>query len=197
MPIEIHGKEYSTVAERISQFRKEYGDDYGIQTEVLSNASEVLVKATITDVNDRVIATGHALENRDDMKSMFQGSQLEIAETSACGRALANFGLLGTQVEVASGDELLEQAKKVAMEFYAKHAQAVRDNWESIAVFKEALLSDDYSRAVEAWYEIPDKDQEAINLAPSKGGILTTAERGAFKSNEWSDARKAHFGANK
>ena len=50
-----------------------------------------------------IVATGHAEEYRDSSK-INKTSALENAETSAIGRALASFGLGGT--EFASADEV-------------------------------------------------------------------------------------------
>ena len=103
--VNIHGREYETVASRVQKFRKEYGDMYSIVTYVLEYHGEtVLMKAAIVRLeDDKVIATGYAEENRGS-SSINMTSALENAETSAIGRALANFGMAGT--EYASADEV-------------------------------------------------------------------------------------------
>lgn len=101
--VNIHGKEYQTVAHRVNKFRADY-TGHSIMTEIIeSNDKAVIMKASITDENNYVIATGHAEEVRGST-NINKTSALENCETSAIGRALACFGLLGT--EFASADEV-------------------------------------------------------------------------------------------
>lgn len=102
--VNIHGKEYSTVAFRVNELRAEHKDDVSIETEIVSSDDKyVVMKAIIKNKDGRVIATGHAEERRDSTM-INKTSALENCETSAIGRALAAFGLAGT--EFASADEV-------------------------------------------------------------------------------------------
>lgn len=102
--VNIHGKEYKTVAKRVDEFRKEHGTKLAIITSIVSiDEKMVVMKAEISDENMRVIATGFAEENRQ-ASQINRTSALENCETSAIGRALANFGLGGG--EYASADEV-------------------------------------------------------------------------------------------
>lgn len=57
--------------------------------------------------------------------------------------------------------------------------------------YKEAIAEEDYLRAYEAYESLTDDEKRAIyHPAPTEGGILTTREREALKSNEMSEARK-------
>jgi len=47
-----------------------------------------------------------------------------------------------------------------------------------------------WENVAEAWGEISNEDKQALWLAPSKGGVFTTAERAALKSDEFNAARK-------
>lgn len=99
----IHGKVYDTVARRVGLFRTEHGIDLSIVTKLISaDESTVVFKASILK-GDQVIATGHA-EERRTASGMNATSAVEVCETSAIGRALAAFGLAGT--EFASADEV-------------------------------------------------------------------------------------------
>ena len=101
--VNIHGKTYQTVALRVRNFRDKY-PDHSLITEVLHRDLDcVVLRATISDPAGRVIATGHAEEYRK-ASSINKTSALENAETSAIGRALAAFGLGGT--EFSSADEV-------------------------------------------------------------------------------------------
>jgi hypothetical protein len=101
--VNIHGKSYQTVALRVGKFREAH-PNYTLSTEILYRDDEMVVmKASILDENSRVIATGHS-EERRAASTINKTSALENAETSAIGRALAAFGLGGT--EFATADEV-------------------------------------------------------------------------------------------
>ena len=103
MPIRIHNKEYTTVAERVDTFRKEH-PDWSIQSDIHSLDKEtVVIKSSIFNEKGRLISTGIAEENRNASK-INRTSAVENCETSAIGRALAFLGLGGT--EIASADEV-------------------------------------------------------------------------------------------
>ena len=190
--VTIHGKEYLTVAYRVKQFREAH-PDYGIETDVISAAELVTVKASITDNTGRVVATGYAEEQRGST-NINKTSALENAETSAVGRALAFFGLAGT--EIASADEvqnaITQQGQKEAEEKAAKCAEAVRDHMDSIMAIQAGIAAQELSAAAEAWFELDADTKKALWLAPSKGGIFTTREREVMQTSEF---KEAHYGA--
>lgn len=105
MPVKIHGNDYFTVAERVEKFRSNKANEgYAILTELISNDGEyVIFKARILNVSQNPVATGYAQEKYGS-NTINQTSALEVAETSAIGRALACFGLAGS--EFASADEV-------------------------------------------------------------------------------------------
>ena len=101
--VNIHGKEYQTVAYRVGKFREKF-PDYRLITEVLHRDEAcVVMLARIADQNGNVLATGHSEEYRND-GNINKTSALENSETSAIGRALAALGMGGT--EFASADEV-------------------------------------------------------------------------------------------
>jgi len=101
--INIKGKEYVTVDERLKHFRANY-PDASLISELISNEDGVCVfKATIF-LNDKVVATGHAYE-KEGSTFINKTSYIENCETSAWGRALANLGV-GLTGSVASADEV-------------------------------------------------------------------------------------------
>ena len=106
--INIKGKEYVPVVERVKEAHKLH-KDLSINTEIIwggdstgtSEAQRVVVKAIIK-IGDKTF-TGHS--QAEYGTGMMGGVALEIAETSAIGRALgfANIGLLDG---IASADEM-------------------------------------------------------------------------------------------
>lgn len=108
--INIKGKKYVPVVERVKEFHRQYemADYKTIQTEVISNDEKrVVVKATITIKHSTMehpeTFTGHS--QAEWGKGMMGDVALEVAETSAVGRALgfANIGLIDG---IASADEM-------------------------------------------------------------------------------------------
>jgi len=212
--VKIHGKEYKTVALRVAEFRAAH-PDYTIQTELIeANDVLVIMKATIA-IGGVVISTGHAEEVRAASK-INKTSALENAETSAVGRALAFFSSSLAGTEIASADELINalnqqnsqkmlveetelahKAAKNAIEVNQSleaHNEALQRNFASVYFIKEHLALQSWEAVAEAWGEITNDDKKALWLAPSKGGIFTTAERKDLKSNEFNEARKLILG---
>ncbi len=107
MPVNIHGKQYLPVAERMEMIKTEIGiANYSVQSEVLHHDSErviVRVELHIDHGNGIQRYVGHAEEYRAASK-INKTSALENAETSALGRALAFAGWAGD--EIASADEV-------------------------------------------------------------------------------------------
>ena len=109
--VNIKGKEYVEVNERIRYFRTspEY-TDWRLITELVSISEDsVLMKASVMDSEGIVRATGYARECRSD--NFINGtSYVENCETSAWGRALGNLGI-GITVSIASAEEVTNAIK--------------------------------------------------------------------------------------
>lgn len=104
-PIDIKGKEYIDVSQRIKAFRQVCPDG-AIATEIISLADGVVtMKATVFDESGKVLGTGHAQE-KETSSYINKTSFIENCETSAIGRALGicGFGLLQS---VASVEEMV------------------------------------------------------------------------------------------
>lgn len=102
--VDIKGKAYVEVNERVKHFRANY-KDWAIETELLSNDNGVCVfKATVKDPEGVVKATGHAYEN-EGSTFINKTSYIENCETSAVGRALGMLGI-GIDTSIASSDEV-------------------------------------------------------------------------------------------
>jgi len=191
--VSIHGKDYKTVAYRVNEFREKH-PDFTIQTDLVeANDVLVIVKASIFNTESRLLATGYAEEVRAASK-INRTSALENAETSAIGRALSALGLGGSQY--ASADELvnaLQQQNDNTAPLLA-HNEALQRNYASVYFIKEHLALRAWETVAEAWGEISNEDKKALWVAPSKGGIFTTAERADLKSNEFNEARKLILG---
>jgi len=192
--VEIHGKQYHTVAKRLKEFWSKNAD-WAITTEVLSSADIIQIRASIFDETGRVRATGTAEEERGS-STINKTSALENCETSAIGRCLGVFGQGGTAIASAEEMEqaLAQQDDLKVSEKLLKHNIAVRDNIETIVAMKAYLLNAEFGLAYEAFAELDEDTLYALRLAPTKGGIFTTQEVALMKSGEWTEARHAHHG---
>ena len=112
----IRGKQYVEVNERIKFFRQE--DEYKnwtISTEFTHIDSEMCIcKCVIADPSQRVIATGHAHEEKSS-SHINKTSYAENCETSAVGRALAMMGI-GIDTSIASANEVNDAIAKQSAE---------------------------------------------------------------------------------
>jgi hypothetical protein len=59
---------------------------------------------------------------------------------------------------------------------------------ESVYAIKKAIAEGDYSSGAEAWKELSDKEQHALWVAPTKGGVFSTRERQIIRSPEFLDS---------
>ncbi len=110
--INIHGKEYATVAHRIAVVRRNLGAKLEIHTEIISIDKDTVVMKATGILEGKIIATGHAEEKRTASR-INQTSALENCESSAIGRMLAVCGV--TNDQIASAEEVsaaIEQQDK-------------------------------------------------------------------------------------
>jgi hypothetical protein len=184
--VPIHGKQYKTVAYRVNEFREKH-PDYTISTELVeANDTLVVMKASISNQEGRLLATGFAEEVRAASK-INRTSALENAETSAIGRALAALGLAGT--EYASADEVANAITQ--QEDFLGFMETVRENFDWVMYAKEAIANEDWQSLAAIWGDINHETMATLFRAPTKGGIFTTEERAACKGNDaFNQARK-------
>ena len=113
--VNIKGKEYVEVNERVKYFIKSY-PGWSIETEILSNSDGVCVfKATVRDDGGILRATGHAYE-KESSSFINKTSYIENCETSAVGRALGFLGI-GIGTSIASSDEVANAANNQTTKF--------------------------------------------------------------------------------
>jgi len=191
MPVNIHGKQYMTVAERINDFRAEH-KEWGIETELVSSESNVIMKAIVKNKDGNVIGTGFAEEVRGST-NINKTSALENCETSAIGRALASVGFGGTEYATANEvtDAILQQKVMEATERLVAHNRAVVRNIDSIYAIKTHIANNELVEALQVAADIDGDEKKLLWIAPTKGGIFTTHEIAELKStNKLREANK-------
>lgn len=187
--VDIHGKDYETVASRVNRFRLDKDHkDLAIRTELVSsNDTYIIMKALIVDivknaddarVGEFVLATGYAEEKRDS-NNINKTSALENCETSAIGRALAAFGYAGT--EYASADEVANAILQQPKQSYTQPVQnsgdkMISDKQVKLINFKLYELKKSSITAFDAykeWYKTncSNKKVEALTMSEAKLAI--------------------------
>lgn len=103
MPVLIHNREYVTVSERVQEIHKNL-DKVDIVTEIVRfDESGVLVKAIVSTPKGRFF--GHSYTSFNSGGLIEKSSPIEVAETSAIGRALG-FAGYGIVDGMATADEV-------------------------------------------------------------------------------------------
>ncbi len=104
MPVNIHGKQYVTVAERVSALHEaRNGAEVQITTTITEDTPEqVVVRATVRCAAGTFTGHAHSMKNAGSVEGQ---APLEVAETSAVGRALG-FAGYGSAEGIASADEM-------------------------------------------------------------------------------------------
>ena len=176
MPVQIHGKEYYTVVERMDMLLEEQGkDNYSLTTEVTYESGVVIVKATLILYPNARVYCGHALGELNKAKS------LEATETHAIGRALSSAGWFGSEFASANEMEAYEVSKPVKKKSIKKSGGMSE---------QDRLVTDpDYS----------DKDEIAFTDVPAEPTIKNIINFGKHNGKDWSevDASYVDWVANK
>ena len=157
--INIKGKEYITVNERIKHFRTIL-PLWSMTTEIIRLDNEVVVmKAIIKNEEGRIIAEGTAFEKAGS-SFINKTSYIENCETSAWGRALGNLGI-GIDTSVASAEEVTnainnqgakpaDYGEKVAILEEYLEAYKEQKNTEAIKYIEDVLKGATYEKLVHA-----------------------------------------------
>lgn len=151
--INIKGKDYITVNERLKFFRSEEAYSlWRISEDLISiNETEGVFKVTIYNNLGDSIVSAHAHEYRDS-SYINKTSFLENGFTSALGRALGYLGI-GIDTAIASADEvnnavnnqkddkpwLTEQQLKATLKGSKDQAEAVIKNFKMKNEFRETI----------------------------------------------------------
>lgn len=101
--VDIHGKEYLTVAGRVELAHETNKEHLSIVTEYVPHNSMIVIKATVT--TNKGTFTGFSAAN--PLKPIEKMSPFEVAETSAIGRALG-FAGFGIVEGIATADEMVK-----------------------------------------------------------------------------------------
>jgi len=145
--VSIKGKSYVEVNERLKYFRQNF-KGYSLLSEIVELTDEkIVIKARILSPDLVEVANGLAYELAGS-SFINKTSYIENCETSAWGRALANFGI-GLDNNVASADEVSQAIELQDME-------------------KTALLKISQSKSIDDLKEISVKYKAVLHLIKGK-----------------------------
>jgi hypothetical protein len=157
----IKGKQYVDVSQRVLYFRSESKyEGWSIHNEIVAvDAETCIVKSSILDQNNRLIASAHAQEDRSS-SNINRVSYIENCETSAVGRALAMLGI-GIETSIASANEVSMAVAKDEVEAEAKEESLFE---KSVNYIKSASNKKEaYTQVLSKYGEkFSDKQKEAL-----------------------------------
>lgn len=165
--VNIHGKQYVEVNERIIYFRKNYKEWSLISEIVELTDKRCVIKASVLNEQGRVLATGIAYEIHGSTY-INKTSFVENCETSAWGRALGNLGI-GIETSIASSDEVkraIEQQESKPTKITKKQFEAMKS---SIADGNKDLVISRMKK-----YIFTKKQEEEINNLLNGNTKITT-----------------------
>ena len=181
MPIDLKGKKYYQVAERLVKFHEDF-PDYRIQSEVINQTDRsVTVEVRVVEPmhSEEMCVTSYIVHSTGHAEGYYNGGEkvLEKTESVACGRALAFLhpDLMGT--DIASADEIAEwmrhgQTKKLS----ELHAKQIADLLDAVDVDSgEGVLA-----FGEAWTELDEPEQRSFGPWVSTfwpGGVSKAKEK--------------------
>ena len=129
-PIEVKGKEYAEVKERVKAFRYLYPMG-NIETEIITyNKEEIVIRARAWNEQGKPLATGYA---RGKSNKFFA---LEDTETSAVGRCLGFCGL-GITTAIASAEEVQDAQPQEIFDEPIGNLKELADKFRAIYPAKE------------------------------------------------------------
>ena len=170
--IKIHSKDYADVAFRVGMLRKNLGLDATIKSELLYHDDKKVIVRSEIWIDGKLVSTGLAEELKSSSR-INQLSSLEVAETSAVGRAAAFAGL--TNDNIASSNEVSNAI--VASDTKLTAALTELDKVSHVGAYQEwlstnkELMQDVKASNAHAWQEFLEKFNQIKKNLETKGVI--------------------------
>lgn len=134
---------------------------------------------------------GHSESNSMGAAPDDSGAKNVIQQRASTVTYLQRYTLIGVLgLSSANEDDDGKSAGALNVETLREHNEALRIHLDSVYAIKVAIGTGELEKAIEAWAEIPQDDQRALWVAPTKGGIFSTKEREVMKSDEWAATRR-------
>lgn len=203
--VDIKGKDYAEVNERIKVFRMLYPEGT-IQTKMLSNENGVCIfKAIVSDGKGKLLGTGTAYE-KEDSSFINKTSYIENCETSAVGRALGMCGI-GINTSVASAEEVAnainnqtlteEEANNYTLTFGKYKGKTLKEIEEEDHQYINWILNNSHDdrllKAIELslGYAIPSEEEQQERLE-----LISTINELLYEKEIDAETLQKKFGVN-
>lgn len=185
---------------RADPFKKDRGQVVGVYCIAKTNTGDILVEVMPRDEIEKIRSKSSAWEKKKagPWAEWFD----QMAKKTVIKRASKTWPYTDRSDRVAQAIEIandseggynLESDEEKAHRRQQQHDAALGRWYRSVEDIKSRLADPDpdmYSIA-ETWAEIPQEDQMALWLAPSKGGCFTTHERETIKNKLPKPAQEA------
>ena len=158
--IEVNGKNYAEVNQRIKAFRMVHPNG-GIETAIVSDQNgRCVIAAKVTDEAGNILGTGTAYE-KEGSNFVNKFSYIENCETSAVGRALGMAGF-GIDTSVASYEEVANAIKQqdASKPVDKKMAMAFKDRCGGNADLEKYVLD---GLKIKAFTELTNEMAASLN----------------------------------
>lgn len=176
-------------------FKKDRGDIVGVYCIAKTKDSDVLTEVMDRQELEKIRGKSSAyVKGQPGRKGPWEEWFVQMAKKAVIKRASKTWPYtdqsdrIGQAIEIANtsegGYDLMSDEEK-AHKRRQEHDAALGRHYISVQIIKEKLAENDpdFYTVAELWNEIPQNDQMALWLAPTKGGVFTTAERKSIKEN--------------
>lgn len=175
-------------------FKADRGDIIGAYCIAKTNDGDVLTEVMSREEIEKIRSKSSAwVRGKQGSKGPWEEFFSEMCRKAVVKRASKTWPyterseVVGQAIEIANeaeGGYSFESEEEKAFKRQQAHDAALGRHYISVQLIKEQLGQDDpdFHAVAEMWGEIPQDDQMALWLAPTKGGVFTTAERNAIKT---------------
>lgn len=175
-------------------FKAGRGDIIGAYCIAKTNDGDVLTEVMSREEIEKIRSKSSAwVRGKQGSKGPWEEFFSEMCRKAVVKRASKTWPyterseVVGQAIEIANeaeGGYSFEPEEEKAFKRQQAHDAALGRHYISVQLIKEQLGQDDpdFHAVAEMWGEIPQDDQMALWLAPTKGGVFTTAERNAIKT---------------
>lgn len=177
----------SSIKEQIQEFLTTCKLSY--RWEFKDNGESIEVTCILSHVS------GHSEKTSMSARADSSGSKNEIQQRGSTVTYMQRYTLIGSLgITSADSDDDGHSSGAMNADRLIRQSEAFKTYWQSVYMIKQSIADNDLSAGAEAWFELDNETKEALWIAPTKGGLFTTAERDVIKSSEF---RIAHFGTEK
>lgn len=168
-----HNYKYAPLSDIVAQIKNAL-HECGLSFRFEQNHNEgIEITCVVTHVD------GHSERTMMKAAPDTSGSKNIIQAAGSTVTYLQRYTLIGA-LGISTADEDMDG--RIGNEIdHVAYMECVRDNFDEITEIKTAYANEDYDIVYNAWRDLSREIQEKLWVAPSKGGIFTSAEREAIK----------------